>query len=312
MEHPLAEVPGAARRQADLPATGVGPAPPAAARGVINRRGSVVPVIDLAPRLGRPATELRARTCIVIVDVEAGHGSQAVGVLVDAVNAVLDLDGTQTGSPPSFGAGLRKDFIRGLARTDSGFAILLDAGHVLSNDDTAALVHAEGLEVLPDYRCFPNFDVSPIHGRPNLSPPQPSPCMGRGSAPPPPRGRDGECIPQVRAAPLSPFPHRVGEAGRAIRKFAPRRSHLPYRVGEAGRAILEFAPRRSHLPHRVGEAGRAILKFAPRCSHLPHRVGEAGRGSLVRRFASVAHSGHFNSRESSRTDPEAWIAGVRA
>ena len=188
MEHPIAEVPGAAGHQAYLPGTVVGPAPlggqvltfslqgelygldilrvreimeytrpttipmmPAAVHGVINLRGSVVPVIDLAQRFGRPATELRARTCIVIVDVDAGHGSQAVGVLVDAVNAVLDLDSTQIEPPPSFGMGLRRDFIRGMARTDSGFVILLDAGHVLSNDDMAALAHAEGLQVLPDY-----------------------------------------------------------------------------------------------------------------------------------------------------------------
>ena len=191
MDHPIAEVAGVAGRQAYLPATVVGPAPlagsggqvltfslqgelygldilrvreimeytrpttipmmPAAVHGVINLRGSVVPVIDLAQRFGRPATELRARTCIVIVDVDAGHGSQAVGVLVDAVNAVLDLDSTQIEPPPSFGMGLCRDFIRGMARTDSGFVILLDAGHVLSNDDMAALAHEEGPQVLPDY-----------------------------------------------------------------------------------------------------------------------------------------------------------------
>jgi hypothetical protein len=56
MQHPLAEVPAAARRQADIPANGFGPAP-----------------CRLPPCLGRPATELRVRTCSAIVDVDAGH-----------------------------------------------------------------------------------------------------------------------------------------------------------------------------------------------------------------------------------------------
>ena len=67
-----------------------------------------------------------------------GRG-QTGGWLVDAVNAVLDMDATQIEPPPSFGTGLRQDFIRGMARTDSGFIILLDVSHVLSMDEMAAL-----------------------------------------------------------------------------------------------------------------------------------------------------------------------------
>ena len=115
------------------------PMMPAFVHGVINLRGNVVPVIDLAQRFGRPATELRQRTCIVIMEIDGDDGPQAIGVLVDAVNAVLDMDATQIEPPPSFGTGLRQDFIRGMARTDSGFIILLDVSHVLSMDEMAAL-----------------------------------------------------------------------------------------------------------------------------------------------------------------------------
>ncbi|WP_094162243.1 chemotaxis protein CheW, partial [Thiomonas delicata] len=87
------------------------PMMPAFVHGVINLRGNVVPVIDLAQRFGRPATELRQRTCIVIMEVDGDDGPQAIGVLVDAVNAVLDMDATQIEPPPSFGTGLRQDFI---------------------------------------------------------------------------------------------------------------------------------------------------------------------------------------------------------
>lgn len=123
------------------------PMMPTSVRGVINLRGRAVPVIDLALRFGRQATALRARTCIVIVDIEVEYGSQAVGILVDAVNAVLDLDGAQIEPTPSFGTGLHKEFIRGMARTDRGFVILLDVGHVLSGDDMAALAEHEGQEL---------------------------------------------------------------------------------------------------------------------------------------------------------------------
>lgn len=123
------------------------PMMPAAVHGVINLRGSAVPVIDLALRFGRHATALRSRTCIVIVDVNGEHGSQAVGVLVDAVNSVLDLDSTQIEPAPSFGMGLRKEFIRGMARTDRGFIILLDVGHALSCDDMVALAQVAATKV---------------------------------------------------------------------------------------------------------------------------------------------------------------------
>ena len=114
------------------------PMMPAFVHGVINLRGHVVPVIDLAQRFGREPTEIRARTCIIILDLDG----QAIGVLVDAVNAVLDLDAAQIEPAPSFGAALRRDFIRGMARVDDGFIILLDVARVLSPEDLASLAQA--------------------------------------------------------------------------------------------------------------------------------------------------------------------------
>ena len=114
------------------------PMMPAFVHGVINLRGHVVPVIDLAQRFGREPTEIRARTCIIILDLDG----QAIGVLVDAVNAVLDLDGTQIEPPPAFGTGLQREFIQGMARVDEGFIILLDIPRVLSTEDLVALAQA--------------------------------------------------------------------------------------------------------------------------------------------------------------------------
>ncbi len=118
------------------------PMMPGFVHGVINLRGNVVPVIDLAQRFGRSATVLMPRTCIVIIEIDGEDGPQAVGILVDAVNAVLDLESAQIEPAPSFGTGLRQDFIRGMARTDKGFIILLEVGRVLSVDDMASLAGA--------------------------------------------------------------------------------------------------------------------------------------------------------------------------
>jgi purine-binding chemotaxis protein CheW len=85
---------------------------------------------------------LQARTCIVIVEIEGEDGPLAIGVLVDAVNAVLDMEAGQIEPAPSFGTGLRQEFIRGMARTDAGFIILLDVGRVLSVEDMAGLASA--------------------------------------------------------------------------------------------------------------------------------------------------------------------------
>jgi len=118
------------------------PMMPAFVHGVINLRGNVVPVIDLAQRFGRAATTLQARTCVVIIEIDGEDGPLAIGILVDAVNAVLDMDAAQIEPAPSFGTGLRQDFIRGMARTDAGFIILLDVGRVLSVEDMAGLASA--------------------------------------------------------------------------------------------------------------------------------------------------------------------------
>ena len=120
------------------------PLMPAFVHGVINLRGSVVPVIDLAQRLGRGATDLKPRTCIVIVEVDAEDLAQPMGILVDAVDAVLDIGADAIEPAPAFGSGLRAQFIRGMARREQGFIVLLEVARVFAVDELAAL--ARGVE----------------------------------------------------------------------------------------------------------------------------------------------------------------------
>ena len=111
------------------------PMMPACVRGVINLRGAVVPVMDLLARFGRPSSPITKRSCIVIVEIAAGDERQVIGVVVDAVNEVLDIESADIEPPPSFGAKIRSDFIHGMGKVKGKFVILLDVDHVLALDE---------------------------------------------------------------------------------------------------------------------------------------------------------------------------------
>jgi len=115
------------------------PMMPAFVRGVINLRGSVVPVIDLAARFGRKESVINRRSCIVILEVDGSSGLQEVGVVVDAVSEVLEIPASDIEQPPSFGARIRADFITGMGKVDGRFVILLNVQKVLDVDEMAEL-----------------------------------------------------------------------------------------------------------------------------------------------------------------------------
>lgn len=115
------------------------PMMPPCVRGVINLRGAVVPVLDLSSRFGRGPSTIGRRSCIVIVESGASSEQQVLGLLVDAVNAVLDIDPGQIEPAPSFGAGLRNDFISGIGKVDGKFVILVNLDAVLNVPEIAAM-----------------------------------------------------------------------------------------------------------------------------------------------------------------------------
>jgi len=116
------------------------PMMPACIRGVINLRGAVVPVMDLSSRFGKPSTPVSKSTCIVIIETgAAADGSrQNIGVVVDAVQAVLEIPASEIEPPPSFGAKIRADFIEGIGKVNGKFVILLDVDQVLSAEEINA------------------------------------------------------------------------------------------------------------------------------------------------------------------------------
>jgi len=113
---------------------GLTPVPmmPDCIRGVINLRGAVLPVVDLVARFGRPSSPVTKRTCIVVIEIESEDERQDVGVIVDAVNAVIDIPRSEIEPAPEFGTRLRADFIQGMGKVDGRFVILLNMSEVLS------------------------------------------------------------------------------------------------------------------------------------------------------------------------------------
>ncbi|MDH3355268.1 MAG: chemotaxis protein CheW [Chromatiales bacterium] len=103
--------------------------------GVINLRGSVVPVIDLGQRFSGNVTDITKRTSIIILEVKNDDLSIEVGVTVDMVNDVLDIRPDEIEPAPKLGNQIQTSFINGMAKVDGKLLILLDIENVLSIDE---------------------------------------------------------------------------------------------------------------------------------------------------------------------------------
>lgn len=113
------------------------PTTPAFIRGVINLRGKVIPVVDLRLKFGIEAREDTQRTCIIVVQIAHPGQEMIMGIIVDEVSDVLDIDRNQIEPPPSFGANIRTDFILGMGKADQKVLTMLDIDRVLSEQDIA-------------------------------------------------------------------------------------------------------------------------------------------------------------------------------
>jgi purine-binding chemotaxis protein CheW len=120
------------------------PGTPGSIRGVINVRGSVVPVVDLGVKFGKGEVPETKRTCVLVVETKTRDETLTLGVIADAVSEVVDLANDDIEPPPSFGTGVKLDHITGMGKVGKGFVILLDIDRVLtaSEADLAAATAA--------------------------------------------------------------------------------------------------------------------------------------------------------------------------
>jgi purine-binding chemotaxis protein CheW len=111
-------------------------------RGVINLRGNVVPVIDLAVKFRRAPSITGKLTCIVITEVESEGEATVMGIMADAVRQVIDLRPEDIEPPPTFGTRIKVDYLLGMARSGKKFCLILDTEKVLSTDELLELPDA--------------------------------------------------------------------------------------------------------------------------------------------------------------------------
>ncbi|HQY08870.1 MAG TPA: chemotaxis protein CheW, partial [Burkholderiaceae bacterium] len=108
-------------------------------RGVINLRGSVVPVVDLNARFGRSDSTLGKKSCVVVFDTLRQGERVELGLLVDAVSEVIKISPADIEAPPDFGSVLRRDFIQGIGKVGQRFVVLLEPDRALDVREMADL-----------------------------------------------------------------------------------------------------------------------------------------------------------------------------
>ena len=113
------------------------PRTPAFMRGVINLRGTVVPVADLRLKFGMSATASTVNTCVIITETTVDGETTVLGALADSVQEVLDLGADTILPPPRIGTKLRTEFIKGMGRQNDRFVMILDIDAVFSADELA-------------------------------------------------------------------------------------------------------------------------------------------------------------------------------
>jgi purine-binding chemotaxis protein CheW len=119
------------------------PRTPAFMSGVINLRGSVVPVVDMRLCLEMSKTERTTNTCIVVLEVLLDRESIVIGALADSVEEVIDLEPDQIKPAPRIGTQIRTDFIRGMGKRDEQFIMILDIDRVFSADELSVVRTAD-------------------------------------------------------------------------------------------------------------------------------------------------------------------------
>ena len=152
-------------------------------RGVMNLRGSVVPVVDLGAKFGLGASSVSRKTCVVVLDTDLGGERTVMSIMTDRVNEVVELGASQIEPPPPFGTPVRPDCLLGIGTLGTGLACILDVDRVLGADEMlvagagtprSGVTAARSREAVDPAPAPVNAAPQPSHAEPPSAQPLPS------------------------------------------------------------------------------------------------------------------------------------------
>jgi purine-binding chemotaxis protein CheW len=111
------------------------PKSPAYMKGVINLRGSVLPVLDTRLKFGLPETNYTTNTCILVLEINSKNEIIRLGAIVDSVQEVLEIGNEEVQPPPSIGTKFKTDILTGMVKKESDFIMILDINKVFADDE---------------------------------------------------------------------------------------------------------------------------------------------------------------------------------
>jgi len=108
-------------------------------KGVINLRGSVLPVVDTRLKFGLAETEYTTNTCILVLEVISRNETIRLGAIVDSVQEVLEIGSDEIMPPPNLGTKFKTDILVGMAKKDENFIMIMDVNNVFADDEVINL-----------------------------------------------------------------------------------------------------------------------------------------------------------------------------
>jgi len=114
-------------------------------RGVINLRGTVLPIIDLRTKFGLTPTEFTSNTCILVLEINIESASIKIGALVDAVQEVLEIEDNQIMPPPNLGSKYKSEFLEGMYKKEDSFLMILNMDMIFTYDELTVMNYSEAI-----------------------------------------------------------------------------------------------------------------------------------------------------------------------
>lgn len=111
--------------------------------GVINLRGNVLPVINMRTKFGMPKAEYTTETCIIVLNVDIEEETVQLGILVDAVDEVIEIGENEIAESPTIGTKYKTEFIQGMYKLDQGFIMLLNIDLIFKSEELIMAKEAE-------------------------------------------------------------------------------------------------------------------------------------------------------------------------